>query len=259
MRGFGFGFRFVGVIGCSPGEEPLGPLFVYERSQWQEVVAPLPFGDDVTTVRIGGPLESVGGGTNFANRGDVIVQFWERDEIAIEYRPFTMARHPDFAEAAMDALVVFAHRGSLTRPDDVTNDDDCLQTWGDGCHIRVWENAFNQAQRTGADLRVTLPADYGGLVDIETSDAVDDAYHRRGRICVEDLPGSLEGTTEYADVFVTLADGISVAPACSEEEREECWATGWDDSCTCLDRAGRVGVSSSLGAVNATIDVPERL
>lgn len=76
------------LLTACPGPTELDELEPY-RGDWITLTSdPLPFvhtdGDGtplISTITIGGKPVRSGGNENFANRGDVIVEFWDREEI----------------------------------------------------------------------------------------------------------------------------------------------------------------------------------
>lgn len=237
--------------------------------------------DDVQTIRIGGRLT---GGTdrNFANRGDVVVGFdGEPGRIVIEMRRFTAAfceatAAEDFADLSLWAYAGVS--GDPLPPGQMDPTASCLEGgWRDGCSVRVYYDGLSQLARSGADLRVTLPADYRGLLDIVTEDNdADPDYFNRGDVCVLDLPGSAEIELGSGRAFVRLAADITPSPRCAADDVATCesWpcagpddacdgSQAWANECPCvaqLGEFGRVNIDTAdIAAMDAQIDLPASL
>lgn len=198
---------------------------------------------------------------NFANRGDVIVNFdGGEDRIIVELRRFTFAPDQETADKDYDDLSLWAYdAASLGRPQDQEEEDNCNSVdangvpagWINGCDIRVYYNGQNQLRRSGADIRVTLPPTYRQDIEITTQDNVeDDDYFNRGNVCISNLFASARVETESGNVWVTLAPDIYEAPKCTPEQIENCetWTVTddmgneepapWAQECTCISQAG---------------------
>ncbi len=152
------------------------------RDEWRtEAVVPFDHFDEINGVprisrlRIGGTLAGGSDRENFANRGDVNVRFdGPPDTITIELRRFTFARCEAAAEADFEALSLWSFAG-IDPPVDGRELDPALACDGaagfsDGCAIRVFYDGLSQLARSGADIRVTLPADYAGDLVVITDD-----------------------------------------------------------------------------------------
>jgi hypothetical protein len=259
------------VCACnSPDSEPvsLEPF----RDGWH-VEAELPFPADITMLRIGGRAYQ----DNFANRGDVIVQYEAGiDTIKIEMRRFTMALSPESAEEDFAALSLWAYASNQTspkRPADMDPTRKCdASAWLDDCAIRVYYDGQSQPSRSGADFRITLPASYRESIRIITEDSdADSDYINRGTVCVKDLPGSAEIELANGVASVILADDVRPIPSCTDAQIAACetWQhddapAPWHPDCDCVQQTdnawGSVRVESRDGAAaDITIDAPSQL
>ena len=237
--------------GCAEALQPF-------RDGWREVAA-LPFpGAAIETVFIGGTQTN----DNFANRGDVIVEFGGADEIVIEMRRFTMAIDDADAQADFDALQLWAFRSSdLPLPPDAMDPAlDCTAQWADGCRIRVFFDGLAQPLRSGADLRVTLPAAWRGDIEVATEDNdADSDFVNRGNVCVAGLRGGLDVALGSGVALVDLADDVAITPHCPAADVDACVASGWDPNCPCLQSFafGRVAIEAQAARVD--VDLPAAL
>lgn len=257
-----------------------GQLAPY-RDEWRvEAEVPFPYlsGDgtvQIASVRIGGRVYQ----DNFANRGDVIVEFEEgRDTIKIEMRRFTMAGSRAAAEEDWEALSLWVYNANQTspkKPEEMDPERQCVGdggVWQDDCAIRVYYDGQSQLARAGADFRVTLPAAYRHTIRIATEDADDDDdYINRGTVCVNNLRGSAEIELENGVASVIMADDIQAIPICTEAQVEACEtyehegaSAPWHPDCPCIfdtmSAWGSVRVESrDAAAANITIDAPEHL
>ncbi len=209
------------------------------------------------------------GGNNFRNRGDVIVQYIDTDRITVEMRPFTWGSSQAQVQEDFDQLLIWASTASLPQPPyDLDPADDCVdpagQTpWRDGCQVAVFYDDLTQLERSGADLRVTLPSDFiFDLVVVTEDNNADSDYQNRGNVCIENLPGSADVTLDNGQAWVILDPSTPEMPECPEALRTECEASGWEPAtCGCLAQGfsfSQVRVTSNDGqASEATVDIPE--
>ena len=209
------------------------------------------------------------GGDNFRNRGDVIVQYVDTDRITVEMRAFTMADSEAIAQADFDRLSIRASTAALPPPPFEQDPlADCIdpngQTpWMDVCQVAVFYDDLTQLDRSGADLRVTLPSDFiFDLVVVTEDNNADSDYQNRGNVCIENLPGSADVTLGSGQAWVILDPSTPEMPECPEALRTECEASGWEPAtCGCLAQGfsfSQVRVTSNDGqASEATIDIPE--
>ena len=243
------------------------------RDQWRtEAEVPFPYLDDegdaqITNISIGGLRTR----DNFANRGDVIVQFADADTIKIELRRFTMASNQDRAEEDFADLQLWAFDDAVKPPHEIEDSvaKDCLAAgWMDGCEIRVYYDGLSQLSRAGADIRVTLPRSYRHSIEIVTEDNDEDSdYHNRGNVCVSDLPGTADITLGNGVAYVSLAEGTTPMPRCSAEDIAECegWPDGsgeqaWAQECPCVNAIGEFGrvkvEALDAAAADMLVDIP---
>lgn len=275
----------VALVACTGSDSGCGtqPIELADempfRDGW-EVAAEVDF---VHTDADGSPLitELLIGGTrtndNFVNRGDVVVLFdGPPDRMKIEMRPFVAASDEDSARVQLDRIELWAYEGSVVAPHRKDAEDSCLDGWRAGCQIRVWEDGATQREVSGADLRITLPPDFRGKIDVQTEDnnAVSD-YLNRADVCIEGLPGSASVSLQSGRAWVSLADAISPAPTCPAADVAACEAwTGtdaegnevaqpWAPECPCAAGGhafGGVEVDTrDVDAADVLIDVPPPL
>lgn len=201
---------------------------------------------------------SIGGrenNDNFANRGDVIVNFdGPANSILVEFRRFSFAPAEDIAKTDFDALSVWAYDDTVGPPNGWDEETNCITNgWTTGCEVRVYYDGQSQLKRSGADIRVTLPSDYRQKIDIVTEDNVEDEdYFNRGNVCISGMNGSATVQTESGNIWVTLARETKPAPKCDPEDIVECenWpveegtdmgSTPWAPDCPCLVGGGDFG------------------
>jgi len=259
------------------GDDPTSGELKPFADEWRvEFTAPFPYvGPDnspqIENLQIGGREID----ENFANRGDVIVLFDRAQQspatatITVEMRRYTMAPDEDAAQDDFAALDVVATTGDPTRG--MTDPaDDCSQAWRDECSIRVYFAGLSQLQRSGADLRVTLPWFYRHNVDIVTSDNLADSdYTRRSNVCVDGLNASVNVELGSGEAFVKLAPEATPMPQCEflPDALMECIdpddGVAWQPDCGCITQIGTFGqvevVSLDAAAANLTVDTPAGL
>jgi hypothetical protein len=259
------------VAGCP--QDPSGTSEqAPRRDDWRLVInQPFPVFDAagllvIGDITIGGREEN----DNFANRGDVIVQYADTTFISVEMRRFTMAGNESIAEDDFDALQIWAYDSSSSpkRPEDMDEEDNCRDPdqglpWRTGCEIRVYYDGKNQIERAGADLRVTLPRDWIGELEVTTEDNAEDSdYHNRGNVCVSGLPGPADIGLGNGVAYVIVADNASEIPTCPAADQAACDMVGWDPSCPCLGGSpphtfASTKVSShDASAADVIVDVP---
>lgn len=232
-----------------------------QRDEWR-IAIETDLADDVSSIVIGGvPFEK-----NFSNRGDVEVHYdGAEGQIVVEARRFTFAPCPEEAEPVFEKLWVWAYAGeTLQSPHASMGENDCSVLWHEGCELRVYYDGQVQPERSGADLRVTLPPSFRGHLELTTEDSTtEDSYPLRGDVRIHGLPGSAEINTQRGTVEVSLAESALPAPACGPAVNEACAAweedgegRAWDLACGCTD-FGRVQVEAWSSDV--TVDVPSPL
>lgn len=221
---------------------------------------------------------TIGGRTfnkNFANRGDVIVLFdGAPDEIHVEMRRFTFATGEDEAQDDFDDLGLWAYNADISQPKlpgQMDPDTSCGEAFRDGCGIRIYYDGMDQPLRSGADLRVHLPPDYTGKVEIFTEDSIEqDGYSNRGNICVQDVLGSVSAELASGVAFVTVADEAQVMPRCPADDIAACnaWTDlngdpdPWGAECPCVfaeHTFGQVDVRAEGSPATMIADVPAEL
>ncbi len=241
------------------------------RDQWrQEVDAAFDHGGGaITSVTIGGPEYE----SNFANRGDVIVLYdAPPDRIVVEMRRFTFGASEVSAQDDFDALSLWAYNSAYDTPQppaEMLLKHDCVASgqWKNECAIRVYYDGQSQLVRSGADLRVHLPSDYAGAVNVYTEDNdAEGQYLNRGNVCVDGARGSMDIAMQNGVAFVKVADDVTPTPTCPADLVAECdaWESGaWASNCPCIDQghafAGVKVTTSPPGAADVTVDVPAGL
>lgn len=215
---------------------------------------------------------------NFANRGDVIVQFVPQEEpysITIEMRRFSTSPTEDGAKEDFEAMSLWAYNASVSspkKPDEMDAVNDCIANgWLQSCGARVYYDGLTQLSRAGADMRITLPDVYRHAMSIVTEDNdADGDYLNRGSVCVENLNGSVDVTLESGKAFVILDDDIVEAPQCSDEQIDDCEGfpdgsgdEAWSPDCACVNQSGEFGQvvveSDSSGSADISVDIPGTL
>ncbi len=260
-----------GTAGDEVSDESTGDFGEWRpfRSDWETVIDQ-PFATyatdgapAITSLQIGNE-----GGDNFRNRGDVIVQYADTDRITVEMRRFTMTNSAALAGADFDRISIRASTASLPPPPFESDPSaDCvdpngLAPWRNACQVAVFFDGPTQIDRSGADLRVTLPSDFIFDLTVVTEDNDADAdYQNRGNVCIENLPGSADVTLSNGQAWVILDPSTPEMPECTDALRTDCEASDWDPStCGCLAQGfsfSQVRVVSDDGqASDATVDIP---
>ena len=240
------------IIGVSvPSGEPQP-----RRDEWRlELYAPFD-AEAVTRISIGGREEA----DNFANRGDVVVRFdGEPGRILVEMRRFDFTRDPD---SAFERLELWTHRldDGLWPPQD-PSDGVCAERWDLDCGVRVHYDGQTQAAASGADLRVTLPPEFDGHVQVVTEDADTEAYVNRADVCMLGLRGTADVVLGSGRAWLSLARDVHLVPGCNEEDEVACETADppWQWDCPCLEPQG-FGAASVWGArTDLMVSVPAGL
>ena len=215
---------------------------------------------------------------NFANRGDVIVDFsGPENKILVEMRRFTFSTTEQAAEADYEDLQLWAYAAAVAPPRGLDVEDNCDPdeggAWQNACEIRVYFDGLSQLERSGADLRVTLPPSYRRKINVTTQDNIEEEdYLNRGNVCVSNLFGSADIELESGKVWVDLNRDVNPAPECALEDVDSCenWtieddegnqvAAPWAPTCPCIAKSipfGQVTVSSRAEtAADITVDMP---
>ena len=274
-----FALGVTGAAGCGGGNTTPTDSVPY-RDDWKtEFEGPFPYLDamgnpQILSISIGGtPYMS-----NFTNRGDIIVEFADTSTIKIEMRRFTMAADDQEAADDFKALELWSYNasGNPKKPADMDPADNCVKLdnnpWTDNCQIRVFYNGLDQLQRSGADLRVTIPQVYRYALDITTTDNdVDSDYHNRGDVCIQNLNASADVKMGSGRAYVTLSPDVTPVPTCSPADVMTCetFTDGdgnpqtWGPMCPCLaagDNFGQFEIASDApSATEMMVDIPTGL
>jgi hypothetical protein len=240
------------------------------RDEWRvEASLAFPHEDgEITSLHVGGLLSN----GNFANRGDVIVRYdGEPGRIVVELRRFTAAIDEEAAREDFEALHLWAFSSAVDRPEPpfaMPPEDSCTRDfWRDGCGIRVYYDGIDQLARAGADIRVTLPADYMGELDVVTEDNDDGTgYANRGSVCIDGAPAGANVSLQSGEAFVIVAEDAAPTPTCPPEDVARCesWPAGaWALDCPCLADGHAFGTvrvrTTDAGAADVTVDLPPDL
>jgi len=263
------GWLGMGIVTGCPGEGE-GDLRPFEDEWRLELDVPFPYVDGsaqaaIESLTIGGQEIN----DNFANRGDVIVQFSGQDSrIRVEVRRHAMATSEASAQEVFAALKLIAARGG-TPTAQPSPENSCMTTWQDECHIRIGYDGLTQVSRSGADLRVTLPWFYRHLITVITEDSLaESSYSRRSDVCVQGLNASADIQLGSGRTFVVVADDATPMPQCEFvpggfEDCNTYPGGAWAPGCACIAQNGnfgRVRVSTwDASSTNATVDLPANL
>lgn len=221
----------------------------------------------VQTLVIGGAEHA----DNFANRGNITVEYADTDRITVEMRRFTSASELSGAQADFGRLSLWAYEtlGNPAPPSQMDADDGCIDLsgqapWRDGCQIRVYYDGLAQLARSGADFRVTLPRTFTGELQLGTEDNdADPDYQDRGNVCVQGLAGSAEVDLGAGEAFISLAADLNPFPLCTAADISACEDLGWESGCPCLAVQGvgnnLIARSGDGQAADIWVDVPEQL
>ncbi len=260
-----------GMASCKSdgGGSSSGVSQPFRESGWTVVIdQPFQVYAEDGTVNIGSLQIGNEGGDNFRNRGDVIVQYADVDRITVEMRKFTQVDSEALAEADYDKLSIWGSTSALPPPPfNLDPENNCVDPqfqapWQDGCQIAVFYEGQTQVDRSGADLRVTLPKEFifDLFVVTEDNDA-DSDYQNRGNVCIENLPGTADISLSNGSAYVILDETMPEMPECPDDLRIECEDSGWNpDGCGCLAQGfafSQVKITSNDGqAADGWIDIP---
>ena len=257
------------------------------RDKWRVVhEGPFQLLDDMGNPNIGTLYigNALGYNDNFVNRGDVIVDFsGTSEEIKIEFRKFSFSSGETDAADDFDKLSLWAYASSIgtpKKPADMDDADRCSGedkqgnplAWKEGCAIYVYYDGLSQLKRSGADIRVTLPAAYREDISISTADNVEeDTYPNRGNICVSNLNASVTAELQSGLAFVSLAPDATPSPKCNSllpdlymdcinyVDPDTMQPEPWAQACGCINQGipfGTVKIDSlKPSSANMTVDV----
>ena len=215
---------------------------------------------------------------NFANRGDVEVYFDQDAEvITVEVRFYDFS--DDLTALGDDAtngtladmsLWAYAGSGNPKRPQEMKAEDDCTKdTWKSGCKITTYYNGLAQPVRAGADLRVHLPKNYRGTLNVTTGDNLSEgSFPRLGNVTIDGICGSGDIRLAQGEAKVKVCRALSPAPTCAPADVKTCEnyldemgkPAPWSSSCTACpaDKFGQLKIESTKPwAGNITVDIPK--
>lgn len=238
------------------------------RDEWRLVVdAPFPL-TEVKDLTIGRQEYM----ENFANRGDIEVYFdLPEPRITVEMRRYAYQQSQAEADTAFSSLHPWAYvsAGSPQKPSAMDPADSCETQWKDGCSFYVYYDGQSQPPRTGADLRVHLPAAYRQRITLETEDnTVEPLYPLRGDVRVRELCGSASVQLRSGVAEVHLCRDLSPGPTCSPDAVAACesWTIDdgqggqvpapWDPTCPCASFGALEIEAAEPHAGTITVDLP---
>lgn len=234
---------------------------------------------NVTAFQIGG----LGVDDNFMNRGDVEVYYTNppidgngTGQIKVEMQRFAGACDQADADAKFALMKPWIFASGSAVPPSELPDSECTADTGflSGCNIRVYYEGLTQPARDGANIRVFLPQNYRGTLNIITEDNIwpDGSYQKRSNVKIKDLYGQATVEMGSGKTEIKLADGIYPAPYCdpdpmlNAESNDLCdnWtdpdtmeSKPWDSDCPCLEKLGRIDVKAEEPeAADITVDAP---
>ena len=223
------------------------------RDAWRiEVDAPFDV-ETVSRISIGGPMVS----DNYVNRGDVIVRFdGPPDRIVVEMRRFTFGRD----ENGFDRLSLWTHVLDETPPPAAARPPSaCAERWDQDCGVRVYYDGQVQPSRSGADIRITLPPQFIGVLEVFTEDNDrHQEYRETAEVCVAGLRGSAAIQLGSGRAWVSLAEDIVPTPGCPEQDLLACEDAEppWDSECPCAQQPGFGYVAVAGAAADVLVSVP---
>ena len=238
------------------------------QGEWEMVVnAPFPLAD-IGNVTIGRKEYM----ENFANRGDIEVYFdLPTETITIEMRRYAFQLDQAEADDTFSRIQpwAFVSSGSPKKPSEMDPADDCTVAWQEGCAFYVYYDGQSQPARTGADIRVHLPAAYRERMILETEDnTVEALYPLRGDVRIRDLCGSANIQLRSGVAEVHLCRDLSPAPTCSADAVAACesWTIDdgqggqvpapWDPTCPCASFGALKIEAVEPYAGTITVDLP---
>jgi hypothetical protein len=238
--------------GCNTG--PDGPTDIRAPyvDDWQ-VEAELP-ATQFAALSIGNRISS----DNFSNRGDIEVIYEAgTDKITIEMQRFTVASSDSDAQTAFDRMQYWGYNlSSPEKPSDALALDACDQPEHDTCYVRAYYDGLFQPVRDGANFRITVPAGWGGDLELTTSDNLDegiDTYPDRSDVTVAGLNGNLALDLDSGNVAVSMDPNIPHFAGC--DASQTCEDMGYVAGCGCAEPTN-VSIANKPGqASNITVDV----
>ncbi len=276
----------VSSTACEPADDPPPGGMVAFVDEWDTVyraqmavdVPQNPNGVNVAVL----PIGHAGVADNFMNRGDVEV-FYTLDpaaddgvgEIIVQLQRFTGAADQDDAESRFERLQAWVDQGPLEPPDVETSA--CSEAFVEGCRIAVYYEGLVQPARDGANMRVFLPRNFRGAIEVTTRDNLwpDGALLDRSDVRVVGLYGEANVELESGRAEIVLAEDLMPAPRCGEtdtlarEANANCESfvdpdTGelspWNKDCGCQGKFGVASVKTlAPESADIIVDAPADL
>ncbi len=209
---YGLGALLLGCGFFESNDSIDDPLSVPLRDGWRTVLEagfPTQGDDAINLLRVGGSAHE----GNFANRGDILVDFTDAETITLRMRPFSRSEDERLVADELDRLSLWAfvtEGNAPLRPEEMVVSRPCIGDDGnlrDRCALRLIYDGALQPMRLGADLWLTLPRSYQGELTLYTEDnAIDGDYLNRGNVCIE---------ANQADVTVSMDSGTAFVKASS--------------------------------------------
>lgn len=239
------------LTGCKQPDNPADARAPYV-DEWQ-TEAELPAAQFVA-LSIGDRIAS----DNFSNRGDIeVVYAAGTDVIKVEMQRFTIASSESAAQSAFDRMEYWGYNlSSPEKPSEAIMLDACDLPEADTCYIRAYYDGLFQPVRDGANFRITVPAGWGGDLEITTSDNLEegiDTYPDRSDVSVDGLNGNLTVDMDSGNATVRLDPNIPHYAGCPANQ--DCVDMGYAMGCGCSEPTNVTIANKTGQASNITVDV----
>ncbi|WP_198154457.1 purine-nucleoside phosphorylase [Plesiocystis pacifica] len=206
-------------------------------------------------------------GDNFANRGDVTIEYVEgTDQITVEMQRFGSYASTDQRDENFARIEGWAYDQSS--PSIPTADMAAIACWApetSGCHVSVYYDGQSQPVRAGANFRVQIPVGWPGDLSVETEDNLADGpttYPDRSDVRILGARGNVDVLLDSGNVDIRLDPDIPHYAGCSDSQAcEEHFGVAPDPNeeepfaCGC-DTPTNIAVENRAGqSSNVTVDV----
>lgn len=209
---------------------------------------------DYTLLKVGGRIS----GDNFANRGDIEVDFVEGStQIRVQMQRFTVAGDLDEAEDNFARMSSWAYDLEVPQPpDEAIAAFACGLADSTRCHLRPYFDGLFQPSRDGVNFRISLPSGWAGELILGTSDNLaDDIYPDRSDVDVEGLAGDLSVDMDSGRLHVRLDPQLPHYADCPDSA--ECEALGHGAECSCEQPTSIRARTGTGAAANMEVELAD--
>lgn len=210
--------------------------------------------DAIDLLSIGDSLTS----DNFANRGDITVEYVDGSEIVVHMQRFTVQKTQAAADDAFSRMQFWGYDQSTpSKPTEDMAAIACFAEDTSNCYARAYYDGLSQPARDGVNFRVEIPKGWEGDLVLITEDNLAEgieSYPSRGDVSVMGLAGNLEVELDSGNVDVKLDPNARHFPGCGQPD-DECYAD-WA-TCNCSEPMNIAVGNRTSQSSNITIDIAD--